>query len=115
MKKITSLREIERITSADKNSMKEFLVLFIYETSLRIEEIKEQVKSNNWDELKKLAHKTKSSLNIVGMNTYLPIAEDLEQKAGMDPEKTKEQAKLLYTVLAQAVSELESNLKKLNK
>ena len=114
MKKITSLEEIERITNSDPNILKEFIKIFISETSLRIVEIREHLNNNNWSELKKLAHKIKSSLLMVKMTPYVPIAQELEQNAGANPEKAKEQIDILIIALTQAISELENDLKDLS-
>jgi HPt (histidine-containing phosphotransfer) domain-containing protein len=113
MEKITSLHEIERITNSDPNILKEFITIFINETSLRIEEIEKYLEYDNWNELKKLAHKIKSSLLMVKMTTYVPIAQELEQEAGIDRQKTKTQVRVLITALTQAVAELENDLRRI--
>jgi len=114
LKKLTSLHEIEKITNGDKQTMKELLEIFMKEASVQIQGLHDCHQNTNWNELKKTAHKVKSSLLLIGMGIYKPIAEDLENSAGADPEKTKKQVTELTDVYSKAIDELKIKIKELS-
>lgn len=65
----------------DSDYFCDVLKLFLDTTPVMLDEIKEGLLYENWDMVNKRAHKLKSSLGILQMNSMLAIAADIEQKA----------------------------------
>ncbi|RYF98328.1 MAG: Hpt domain-containing protein [Chitinophagaceae bacterium] len=59
----------------------EVLKLFLDTTPVILDEIKEGVLYENWDQVYKKAHKLKSSLGILQMNSMLARVAEIEQQA----------------------------------
>lgn len=94
--------------------MKELLTIYIRENSLSIQKLQEQRAAENWNELKRAAHKLKSSLALIGLNDARAQAEELEHYAGDDPAKTKKFIEDLTSTLKQVIVEMEIKLKELS-
>lgn len=112
MKKVTSLSKIENITGGDKASMQELLSVFMEEASLQVQKLQAYLSNGNLEELKHTAHKVKSSFLLIGLDKYKPLAEKIEEKAGENLKKTKEEVTELISIYTQAISELKTNLEK---
>lgn len=113
MANITSLHEIEKLTQGDKKILQEFLEIFIREGSLQAEKLQGYLDTHDHVDLRNTAHKLKSSLMIIGLDFYRPLAEDIEMNAGKDPTKTKQQVLELMIVYKRALSELRIRLEEI--
>jgi HPt (histidine-containing phosphotransfer) domain-containing protein len=111
LKKIISLQEIEKITDGNSETMKELLNVFIKEASSQIQTLQEHLFNANFDGVKNVAHKTKSSFTLIGLNEYRPLAEELEQDAGKDIKRTKKLVAELIIIYSRAISELKTKLR----
>ena len=113
MKNITSLIEIEKITNGNAATLKELLTVFIQESTYQIEKLQNYLSDGNLKELKNTAHKIKSSLLLIGMDAYKPLAEKIEIGAEKDNDKTKQKVEELIRVYSRALAELKIKLEEL--
>jgi HPt (histidine-containing phosphotransfer) domain-containing protein len=114
VKKITSLREMEKLTAGNVITLQELLTVFIKEGSSQVQKLHGFLTDENLQEIKNTAHKIKSSLSLIGMETYRPIAEEIEQGGEKDLKKTKQQVLELTIVYKQALEELKIKLEELS-
>jgi HPt (histidine-containing phosphotransfer) domain-containing protein len=112
-KKLISLRQIENITNSDPAAMKELLAIFTKEAARQIQRMENSFGTKNWDELKSVSHKMKSSLALIGLDAHRRLAETVELTAGNDPKKTKNQVNELLEAYRQALTELQATAKDL--
>jgi HPt (histidine-containing phosphotransfer) domain-containing protein len=120
VKKITSLYEIEKITAGNLSALKELLTVFISESTLQIQNLKNYLSEGNLRELKNSAHKIKSSFMLIGLGEYRALAEKVENtkdpfagEAGKNSEKINAEVNELITVYTKAIEELKVRLKEL--
>lgn len=111
MKKITSLHELEKITGGDTPALKELLSVFINEGSVQIQKMQNYLSDGNLPELSNTAHKIKSSLLLVGMDVYKPLAEKIERSTEAKT-NTADVLKLIK-IYTKALEELKTELKTL--
>jgi HPt (histidine-containing phosphotransfer) domain-containing protein len=112
VEKITSLHEIEKITATNAVAKKELLTVFIEEASLQIIKLKDFLNDGNLPELINTAHKIKSSLLLIGMDAYKPLAERIEQSDAT--KKITDDVLELIKIYTRAVEELKTELKALH-
>ena len=113
MKKITSLHEIEKITNGNQATLKELLAVFIKEGTLQVQKLQAYLNDGNLQELKNTAHKIKSSLLLIGLGSYRTMAEEIEQGAEKNLQKTKQQVLELIILYTRALAELKITLEEL--
>ena len=65
----------------DNESLCEILKLFLDTTSPTLDEIRNEALHENWDMVAKQAHKLKSSLGVLQINTMLELITSIEQQA----------------------------------
>ncbi|PZR24743.1 MAG: hypothetical protein DI535_20935 [Citrobacter freundii] len=78
----------------DSDYFCEVLKIFLETTPIMLDEIKEGILYENWDMVSKKAHKLKSSLGILQMNSMLAMAAEIEQHAKTQTETTQLSATL---------------------
>jgi len=105
-----AFKDIEKLTASDPRVMKELLTVFIRENHIHIKKIEAARQSENWKELKKIAHKVKSSFALVGMMEHRALAEKLEEVAGDEPATTKKLTLKLLKACKEAISLVEKRL-----
>jgi HPt (histidine-containing phosphotransfer) domain-containing protein len=113
MPNITSLHEIEKLAQGDKKILQEFLEIFVKEGSLQVQKLQKYLDTRDHIDLRNTTHKLKSSLMIIGLDFYRPLAEDIELNGEKDPTKTKQQVLELMIVYKRALSELKMKLEEL--
>jgi PAS domain S-box-containing protein len=84
----------------DSDYFCEVLKLFLETTPAMLDELKEGILYENWDMVSKRAHKLKSSLGILKMNSMLAMAADIEQHS-----KTQTETNRLSAVLKKLVEQ----------
>ena len=108
-----SFTQIEKITAGDPQVMKQLLEIFVRENTLALAKIEECLAGGNWSELKKTAHKLKSSLALIGLSDARALAEELEQDAGTDLQQTKKIVLEIKTICLTVVEEINKKIKAL--
>jgi HPt (histidine-containing phosphotransfer) domain-containing protein len=108
-----SYTDIERITQGDPRVTKDLLNVFIKQNLDNADKIKEYGAAGQWDLLRKVAHKLKSSLALVGLTEHREMAEQLERYAGEDPVATQRMVQELSLAILQVIAELTEKLKTL--
>lgn len=113
MKEPVSFEHINQITLGDPLATKDLLEVFVRQNLRNIEDIKEDLARERWSEMRKVAHKLKSSLALVGMTAHRALAEELEENAGIDPGRTRELVVTLTKATHRALDEIRQKLKTL--
>ena len=114
MTKTAAFKELDKLTGGDAGVMKELLTIFIRENLLRINTIKACQDSKNWKELKRTAHKIKSSFALIGMMQHRALAEELEQVAGDDRVCTDKLIVKLLKACQEAIDHVQKKLKEIS-
>jgi hypothetical protein len=76
---ITNLSLLKEFADGDEEFMLEILGIYQGETPQAIQKIKALTASQEWEELRKVVHKLKSSLSMIGLNDLLSIVTTMEQ------------------------------------
>ncbi len=111
---LVSFKEIEKITAGNKEVMRGLLELFIRQNTIYVNDIEIYFKMQNWSDLKKVSHKLKSSLALIGMLGHRALAEKLEHIAGYEISETQKLVDELVQVTRLALVEIESKLKEIS-
>jgi len=109
MKKSNPLQEIEKLAGGDKQTKKELIRIFIHQTSQRVTEMNSYMQSNDWDELKRTAHKMKSSFLYLNMARPIELTDFLMETSGIDIKTTAKHINELSVICLQVISELKSD------
>lgn len=112
MKEQVSFDHINQITLGDPAATKGLLEVFVRQNLMNITQMQEHVVRQNWAELKKVSHKLKSSLALVGMQANRALAEELENTAGTDINRTHTLVNALISATTDALSEIQRELNK---
>jgi PAS domain S-box-containing protein len=86
--KYIRLDYLSELTGGDDEIMDEMMKLFLENTPEVLVNLRELYSSNNWEEIKKVAHKFKPTLSYVGIKELEGVVPQVEKCAlQMDPEK----------------------------
>jgi len=86
----TALYNLSLLHEMDDNDyFCEVLQIFLETTPVSLKEMKEAVLYENWETVHKKAHKLKSSLGILQMNSMLELVTAIEQSARQEKEAEK--------------------------
>jgi len=113
MKVLVSFAEIEKITAGNPQVMKELLGIFVKQNGDNVADIKKLFAEQNWNGLKKTAHKLKSSLALVGLPRHRALAEELEHTAGNEITQTTKLVAELTEATRKVIAEIELKLQAL--
>jgi len=75
---LVDLTYLNSITAGDGNFQKKLIEEFLFQTPLIIEEIKYQLKAEDWNQLGKAAHKLKGSISFIGTPLFIKTASEIE-------------------------------------
>ncbi len=78
MSKTVNLDYLNEMSGGDRELILEMINIFITEVPEYISRMSEALNTRNWDELEKLAHKSKASALIMGMHKLADDLRDLE-------------------------------------
>lgn len=98
---IISLEYLKEMTTNDTNFMKEMLRLFNKQSGDNLQLLKDFYSENDLESIKKIAHKLKSSFNIIGANIAILDAIEFENSTENN-------------TLAKNIQKLETQLEKIN-
>lgn len=74
MDKLYDLKQLEELSSGNNEFIIEIISIFLSDAPKQLDEIKHSFDENNFDELTRLAHKLKPSIDLLGINA---IAKDI--------------------------------------
>ncbi len=78
MRKTVNLDYLNEMSGGDRELILEMITIFINEVPEYISRMRDALNTENWDELEKLAHKSKASALIMGMHMLADDLRDLE-------------------------------------
>ncbi|MBI2270172.1 MAG: response regulator [Bacteroidetes bacterium] len=87
IKSAIDLGYLSRVLNGKKEFITEVIGLFINSVPLTVLDIETSYKSKNWEELRRAAHKIRSSLTTMGMEKTAALAEAIETDAGREGNK----------------------------
>ncbi|MDN5201026.1 Hpt domain-containing protein [Fulvivirgaceae bacterium BMA10] len=80
-KKLLDLSYLEQVCGANKAIVAKMIDMFVEQTPKQLAQMHEFFEKESWEELFKVAHKTKSSLAMMGARSIEQELQDLEQFA----------------------------------
>jgi HPt (histidine-containing phosphotransfer) domain-containing protein len=93
--------------------MRDLMALFVKENAANVQRLQTLLEAQNWPELKKAAHKIKSSFALVGMEEHRVLAEKVEKDGGQDISLTQKNTKEIIEAMREAMGVMESKLRSL--
>jgi HPt (histidine-containing phosphotransfer) domain-containing protein len=103
------LNQIDILAKGNIDTKEKLINIFVFQTSNDIIKIKDCLQVENWNELKKVAHKLKSSFVYLKMHRPIELSETLSTKSGLDIETIKKYAKELVKICEKTVKILDEN------
>jgi HPt (histidine-containing phosphotransfer) domain-containing protein len=98
------LTELNKVADGDQEFMQETLTLLVQEIPDNLQLIKEYVTNNDLGSLKKLVHKMKSSVMLIGMKDLWPVINTIEKSDSL--ELVMEQVPAFVRICEESVEEL---------
>ncbi|MGZ3862596.1 MAG: Hpt domain-containing protein [Bacteroidia bacterium] len=114
MKTGFTFKHLEKITDGNNAALKELLEIFIKEGSAQIQQLELFLSNGELSVVKHTAHKIKSSLTLLGLDKFRPLAEKIEKAAHENTGSFKEDVSTLISVYREAQEELKIKLKELS-
>ena len=106
-----SFEFIDQITLRDPKATRELLRVYVAQNKQNSRDLREAVSAQDWALARKIAHKLKSSLALVGLTEGRSKAELLERTAGDDVQETLHLAETVSSITDGAVHEVARKLK----
>lgn len=75
---LPDMEHLKMMCHNDSDFMKEIIEVFLESTPKNIEEMYESLNTSNYSQLKKDAHKIKSSVSFIGLKSAIPLLKELE-------------------------------------
>jgi HPt (histidine-containing phosphotransfer) domain-containing protein len=115
MSTISDLTFIKTFTGDDNDKIKKYVGLFISAAQPAIEQMQNQLQSEDWKGLKTTSHSLKSQLKYMGITSGSDIAQQIEGWSAemTDLEKIPQSLLKLSEIVSRACEELEAELVKL--
>lgn len=115
--KTINMQSLKELTGGDTGFMMEMIEIYLRNTPVMMKEIKTAFKKQDFEKLKRTAHKIKSSLGMMGMSEAWQLAEDVERtnEKNTDEKKLRETLTRLAEMIEASQSELALELKALKK
>ena len=107
--KIINLSYLETMFEGDKKAIKDIIEVFKSQVPELIQEMNYALKNKDWKALSEIAHKSKSSVAIMGINELADDLKTLEllAKQQKDTEKYPQIVEKFENICNEAVKELE--------
>jgi CheY-like chemotaxis protein len=113
---ITNLSYLQTMSGGNIKIIKEMVILFKEQIPIYIKELETALQNKDYKQLSEIAHKTKSSLTIVGMNEMATEMKTLELKAkeSEEPDSYPEYLSNLIAAVNTGIIELENKIELLS-
>ena len=109
--RFTDMHFLKELSDNNDQFYKDFLIMFLTNTPIAINAIKNAFVTNDWENLKLAAHKVKPSFNYVGLKELNALAAKIEAQAKeKNPDNIPAMITRIEEVMAYAIKELESEL-----
>jgi len=110
MKKDNPIEVIKRF-STDKETKQKLMELLIKQLSHQVQHLQTCILNEDWDEIKKVCHKMKSTFTFLKMSRPSELTEILRNEAGIDILITTQQLHELENICLQIISDVKNELK----
>ncbi|MBT3244569.1 MAG: hypothetical protein HN352_15585 [Bacteroidetes bacterium] len=81
MDKLYDLEYLDQLADGDESFKNEMIQYFFTNTPKVLDEMKQFLKIEDWVEVRELIHRYIANLNMIGANSIIPVANDLERLA----------------------------------
>lgn len=111
------LSYLSDLAEGDDSFIAEMLQLYITRVPNDVSKLELSINSSDWKTVRSTAHQMKSSFNHIGLKEIVPLIQSIEDSAHhvTDLELIPEKFAKVKLVCTQAVDELKSELRKLNR
>ena len=112
MSKITDLSYLEMVSDGDKDFINQVVISFIDNNQEIIDELEAKKQTESWEDMGKLIHKMKPSLEMVGLTPLKEkiIAAESNLKNGTNIDETLPMVDEIISNCKQAIEELKADL-----
>ncbi|NNF01873.1 MAG: hypothetical protein HKN22_04245 [Bacteroidia bacterium] len=113
--RLTNLDFLHEISDGNMEFFKEFIQTFLDSAPESLEHLQKAIESNDWETIKKTAHKIRPSFNYLGLKDLEKTANKLEQYAseGTNLGEIPAMVEEICTVCSKAIAELQNDLRSL--
>ncbi len=113
MEKSYDLKQLEELSSGSNEFVLEIVKVFLAEVPKQLKNIKVSFNENNFDELTRIAHKLKPSIDLLGINALTKDIRVIEgySKNGANINELSNIIVNVHTVLNKTTEELKSDFK----
>jgi CheY-like chemotaxis protein len=110
--KLYSIEKLEENCGGNKEFMKTMIEIFISQTSEILNQIQYHIVQKEYDPIKKLAHKLKASVGMLGITVLIPLVKTVElyEQPEENPEDFIQHAKELNETGFRVIDQLSSEL-----
>jgi len=109
--RITDMHFLKELSDNNDQFYRDFLVMFLTNTPIAINAIRNAFEQEDWENLKLAAHKIKPSFNYVGLKELNALAAKIEsQSKAKNPENIPAMIARIEEVMVIAIKELETEL-----
>jgi HPt (histidine-containing phosphotransfer) domain-containing protein len=111
--KLYDLTMIRSVSGGDEAFIKKMILLFIETVPQNVKELVDATTSKNWEQVAKMAHKLKSTIDSMGIRSLHSQIRSVEQQAknGERPEQMPEMVKQVELVVSDCIQQLRLMLK----
>ncbi|MDX1637557.1 MAG: Hpt domain-containing protein [Balneolaceae bacterium] len=115
--RLTNLSYLEELGMGDDDLLIEMVEMFLENTPVSIDQMRNHCDASNWKKLAAEAHKLKPNLSYVGLDNARDLVVDIEKTAKNDPDPSVLHDRLdrLNGICREAYKELEQQLEELKK
>jgi hypothetical protein len=106
--KLYDLTMIRSVSGGDEAFIKKMILLFIETVPQNVKELVDATTTKNWEQVAKMAHKLKSTIDSMGIRSLHSQIRSVEQKAksGDHPEQMPEMVKEVESVVSVCIAQL---------
>jgi HPt (histidine-containing phosphotransfer) domain-containing protein len=107
--KVTDLSYLAETVGGNKAAMKDIIRMFFEQISEDLVTLHEAIVQADYQKIRSISHKMKSSVSLMGITVLGPLLEEMESLAGsaVGIEKIREMNEKLRFICKQAVGEIE--------
>ena len=106
--KLYDLTMIRSVSGGDEAFIKKMILLFIETVPQNVQELVDATASKNWEQVAKMAHKLKSTIDSMGIRSLHSPIRSVEQQAknGEHPEQMPEMVRQVESVVSVCIEQL---------
>jgi CheY-like chemotaxis protein len=114
---VVNTESLKELTGGDDEFMSEMIEIYLRNTPAMLKEMKSSFRKNDFEKMKRTAHKIKSSFGMMGMTEPWQIADEIErtEEKDVDEKLLKSKLQKLSLLVSNSETELKRELQNLKK